>query len=137
MICQFFSNENEKEKKRDKDSPHDSLFQSVSNDQSVDIDNTLLTKSVSSVHCLLVFGWVPIVLHKDDGVCPRQVQPNSSHLHSHPISHNNSHPKQSQQQSHSQQLRTITKTKMRFVRDRKRKREGKWENLSGQEKHID
>jgi len=47
-----------------RNSPHDLLFQGSSGYQSVHIDNFLLPDAVSTIHCLQVLHWIPVMLNK-------------------------------------------------------------------------
>ena len=52
---------------------YDALVDCALCNQAVHCDLTGLSQSVSTIHCLRVVGWIPVVIIEDDSVCSRQV----------------------------------------------------------------
>jgi hypothetical protein len=58
--------------------PHDLLFESSPHDQSINVDDALLTQTMSTIHGLKILHGIPIMLDEDDSICRRQVESESS-----------------------------------------------------------
>ena len=57
------------------DSGHldDPFVNSALRDKSIDSDLACLSKTVSSVHCLSIVGWVPVMIVENHGIGSRKV----------------------------------------------------------------
>lgn len=60
--------------------PHNLLLEGFSGDESVHVDNLLLSNAVGAVHGLKVLHWVPVVLHEDYGIRTGQIQTKATGL---------------------------------------------------------
>lgn len=61
-------------------SPHNLLLQSGPRNQSININDLLLSDPVCPVHRLQVLHWIPIVLHEYNRISPCQIQSQTTHL---------------------------------------------------------
>jgi hypothetical protein len=64
----------------DGDSPHDLLLERPFGDEPIDVYDLLLAQPMRPIHRLQILHGVPVVLHKDDRIRPRQIQPEPSDL---------------------------------------------------------
>ena len=64
---------------------HDLLFQCVAGYQPVDVHHAGLPDPVGAVHRLQVLAGVPVVLHEDHRVRPREVEPQPAHAVHHSV----------------------------------------------------
>lgn len=62
------------------DAPHDLLLKGASGDESVNVDDLLLTEPMGTVHRLQVLHRVPVVFDEDDGVGTGQVETKTTDL---------------------------------------------------------
>ena len=56
----------------------DFLLQGTSRDQTVDVDNLLLTDTMGAIHGLDILLRVPVMFHENDGVCTCKVETQST-----------------------------------------------------------
>jgi hypothetical protein len=51
---------------------HDFLLERILHDETVNADLAGLTDSMSTIYCLQVLHWVPVMLREDNCICPCQ-----------------------------------------------------------------